>query len=91
LRRPQDSTCEGTSVHASVADHPTSFDGGPAVALGYVIDEVMQCFGVRPESMSSLEGAWLLGFRCGLICGMDTRVVTKPVGVWLWFSNEKSR
>lgn len=44
-----------------------------------------------PESMSSMEGAWLLGFRGGLSCGMDTRVDTKSVRVWVWFSNAESR
>jgi hypothetical protein len=46
---------------------------------------------LRPESMSSLEGAWLLGFLGGLIFGMDTRVDTKPVRVWVRFSNVESR
>jgi hypothetical protein len=46
---------------------------------------------VRPESMSSLEGAWLLGFRGGLVCGMDKRMDAKPVRVWVRFSNAKSR
>jgi hypothetical protein len=46
---------------------------------------------VRPESMSSLEGAWLLGFLGGLIFGMDTRVDTKPVRVWVRFSNAEFR
>jgi hypothetical protein len=41
--------------------------------------------------MSSLEAAWLLGFLGGLICGMDTRVDTKPVGVWVRFLNAESR
>ena len=45
----------------------------------------------RPESMSSLKGAWLLGFLCGLIFGMDTRVDTKPVRVSVRFSNAESR
>jgi len=36
--------------------------------------------------MSSLEAAWLLGFRGGLICGMDTRMDTRPFRVWMRFS-----
>ena len=35
----------------------------------------------RPESMSSVEAAWLLGFLGGLSCGMDTRVDIKLVRV----------
>jgi hypothetical protein len=46
---------------------------------------------LRPESMSSLEGAWLLGFLGGLIFGMDTRMDTQPFRVWVRFSNAESR
>ena len=47
----------------------------------------MKLLGVvlRPESMSSLEVASLLGFLCGLGCDMDTRMGTEPVRVWVRF------
>jgi len=40
----------------------------------------------RPESMSSLEAVWLLGFLCGLICDMDALVDTQPFRVLVRFS-----
>lgn len=53
----------------------------------------MKLLGVvlRPESMSSLEAAWLLGFLGGLSCGMDARMDTQPLRVWVRFSNAESR
>lgn len=51
----------------------------------------MQGGRLRPESMSSLEGAWLLGFLCRFVCGMGTRMDTKPVRVWVRFLKTESR
>jgi hypothetical protein len=41
---------------------------------------------LRPESMSSLDAAWLLVFLGKLICGMDTQ----PFRVWMRFSNAEA-
>jgi len=36
---------------------------------------------VRPESKSWVKPAWLLGFPCVLICGMDLLMDTQPFRV----------
>jgi hypothetical protein len=41
--------------------------------------------------MSPLDAASLLGFLGKLICGMDTRMDTQLVRVWVRFSNAEYR
>lgn len=46
---------------------------------------------LRPESMSPLDAAWLLGFLDVLVRGMDTPVDAQPFRVRMRFSNAESR
>ena len=42
--------------------------------------------GVRPESKSWPKPAWLLGSRCGLVCGMDAPMDAQLFKVWVQIS-----